>query len=101
MVAVTAQEQLSGLQADRNVRAVQACPLRERLLPRLSPCLPQPMSCAGWGDNLSRRRKMQDQEHLTPKRLPGPKPTFKPYRVPRYRLTLVAESSGVTSSEAI
>ena len=46
---------------------------------------------------------MQDQEQLTlrPKRLPGPKPTFKPYRVPRYRLTLVAESSGLTSSEAI
>ena len=46
---------------------------------------------------------MQDQEQLTPgpKRLLGPKPTFKPYRVPRYRLTLVAESSGLTSSEAI
>jgi DNA repair protein RadC len=46
---------------------------------------------------------MQDQEQLTlrPKRLPGQKPTFKPYRVPRYRLTLVAESSGLTSSEAI
>ena len=46
---------------------------------------------------------MQEQEQLTlrPKRLPGPKPTFKPYRVPRYRLTLVAESSGLTSSEAI
>jgi DNA repair protein RadC len=46
---------------------------------------------------------MQEQEQLAggPKRLLGPKPTFKPYRVPRYRLTLVAESSGLTSSEAI
>jgi DNA repair protein RadC len=46
---------------------------------------------------------MQDQEQLTVrrKRLSGPKPTFKPYAVPRYRLTLVAESSGLTSSEPI
>ena len=46
---------------------------------------------------------MQDQEQLTgrQKRLSASKPTFKPYRVPRYRLTLVAESSGLTSSEAI
>ena len=46
---------------------------------------------------------MQEQEHLTvrPKRLSGPKPTFKPYLVPRYRITLVAESSGIASSEPI
>jgi DNA repair protein RadC len=46
---------------------------------------------------------MQDQERLphTPKRLSAPKPTFKPYLVPRYRLTLVAESSGLSSSEPI
>ena len=46
---------------------------------------------------------MQDQDQLTlrPKRLPGPKPTFKPYRVPRYRLTLVAESSGLAPSGPI
>jgi DNA repair protein RadC len=46
---------------------------------------------------------MQDQERLTdrPKRLAGPKSTFKPYLVPRYRLTLVAESSGLAASEPI
>ena len=46
---------------------------------------------------------MQDQEQLTPrrKRLPGPKPTFKSYSVPRYRLTLVAESSGLAPSGPI
>jgi len=46
---------------------------------------------------------MQNQGQLTvrPKRLSGPKPTFKPYRVPRYRLTLVAESSGIESPEPI
>ena len=46
---------------------------------------------------------MQDQEWLTVtrKRLSGPKPTFKPYRVPRYRLTLVAESSSIASPEPI
>jgi DNA repair protein RadC len=73
------------------------------LFPHLSPCLPQPKICAGWGKNFSRRRKMQEQEQLTvrPKRLAGPKPTFKPYLVPRYRLTLVAESSGIASSEPI
>jgi superfamily I DNA/RNA helicase len=34
---------------------------------------------------------MQDQEPLTvrPKRLPTPKPTFKPYGVPRYRAVVV------------
>ena len=46
---------------------------------------------------------MQDQERLTvrPRRLSGPKPTFKPYLVPRYRLTLVAESSSIASPEPI
>jgi len=46
---------------------------------------------------------MQDQEPLTvrPKRLSTPKPTFKPYGVPRYRLTLVAESSGLAPSGPI
>ena len=46
---------------------------------------------------------MQDQEQLSlrPKRLPEPKPTFKPYVVPRYRLTLVAESSSIASPEPI
>jgi len=46
---------------------------------------------------------MQEQEQHTvrPKRLSRPKPTFKPYGVPRYRLTLVAESSGLTPSEPI
>jgi DNA repair protein RadC len=46
---------------------------------------------------------MQDQEHLTarPNRLSAPKPTFKPYAVPRYRLTLVAESSGIEPSGPI
>jgi len=46
---------------------------------------------------------MQDQEPLTvrPKRLSTPKPTFKPYGVPRYRLTLVAESSDLAPSGPI
>ena len=46
---------------------------------------------------------MQDHEQLRArrKRLPEPKPTFKPYRVPRYRLTLIAESSGIMSAEPI
>ena len=46
---------------------------------------------------------MQDQEHLAgrQKRLSGSVPTFKPYRVPRYRLTLIAESSDVMSSGPI
>ena len=38
---------------------------------------------------------------MRPKRLSGPKPPFKPYGVPRYRLTLVAESSGLSSWEPI
>src|SRR5690348_4009576 len=61
------------------------------------------MICAGWGTNFFKEEKMQDQEQLTasPKRVPPSKPTFKPYRVPRYRLTLVAESSAITSSEPI
>jgi DNA repair protein RadC len=42
----------------------------------------------------------QEQKQLTAraKRLSAPKPTFKPYRVPRYRLTLIAESSGLAPS---
>ena len=46
---------------------------------------------------------MQDQDQFTVRRkqLPEPTPTFKPYGVPRYRLTLIAESSGITSSEPI
>ena len=46
---------------------------------------------------------MQEQKQLTarPKRLSEPNPPFKPYRVPRYRLTLVAESSGVAPSGPI
>ena len=43
---------------------------------------------------------MQEQEPLTvrPKRLSEPKPTLKPYGVPRYRVTLVAESSVLAPS---
>jgi DNA repair protein RadC len=83
--------------------AVQACPLRERLRPHLPPCLPQPKICAGWGKNFFKEEKMQDQEPLIvrQKRLSTPKPTFKPYGVPRYRLTLVAESSGLEPSGPI
>ena len=46
---------------------------------------------------------MQDQEPFTlrPIRLSTPKPTFKPYGVPRYRLMLVAESSGIEPSGPI
>ena len=46
---------------------------------------------------------MQEQEQLAtrPKRLSASKPTFKPYRVPRYRITLVAESSGIESPEPV
>ena len=46
---------------------------------------------------------MQEQEQLTvrPKRLSEPKPKFKPYGVPRYRVTLVAESSGLAPSGPI
>ena len=46
---------------------------------------------------------MQEQEQLAgrQKRLSSSKATFKPYGVPRYRLTLVAESSGLTPSEPI
>lgn len=46
---------------------------------------------------------MQEHKQLTarPKRLSEPKPTFKPYSVPRYRLTLVAESSGLAPSGPI
>ena len=46
---------------------------------------------------------MQDQKQLIvrPKRVSGPKLTFKPYGVPRYRLTLVAESSGLAPSGPI
>jgi DNA repair protein RadC len=46
---------------------------------------------------------MQDQEQFAvkSKRLAGSKPSFKPYGVPRYRLTLVAESSGIASSKPI
>jgi hypothetical protein len=57
----------------------------------------------GLGQKLFKEEKMQDQEPLTvrPKRLFAPKPTFKPYGVPRYRLTLVAESSGLEPSGPI
>ena len=43
---------------------------------------------------------MQEQEQLTvrPKRLSEPKPELKPYSVPRYRVTLVAESSVLAPS---
>jgi DNA repair protein RadC len=46
---------------------------------------------------------MQEPEQLAvrPKRLSAPKPTFKPYGVPRYRLMLVAESSGLAPSGPI
>jgi DNA repair protein RadC len=46
---------------------------------------------------------MPNQVPLTvrPKRLSTPKPTFTPYGVPRYRLTLVAESSGLEPSGPI
>jgi DNA repair protein RadC len=46
---------------------------------------------------------MQDQEQIAAKsnRRPGSKPSFKPYGVPRYRITLVAESSGIASSQPI
>jgi len=46
---------------------------------------------------------MQEQEQLadSQKRPSASKPTFKPYSVPRYRLTLVAESSGIESSGPI
>ena len=46
---------------------------------------------------------MQEQKQLTarPKRLSEPKPTFEPYGVPRYRLTLIAESSGLAPSDPI
>jgi DNA repair protein RadC len=46
---------------------------------------------------------MQEQEQLAGRqeRLSASKATFKPYGVPRYRLTLVAESSGLTPSEPI
>ena len=46
---------------------------------------------------------MQEQEQLAgrQKRLSLSKPTFKPYRVPRYRLTLVAESSCIESAGPI
>jgi hypothetical protein len=83
--------------------AVQACTLRERLRPHLPPCLPRPKICAGWGKHFFREEKMQDKQLLTTeaKRLSGPKPTFKPYGVPRYRLTLVAESSGLEPSGPI
>ena len=46
---------------------------------------------------------MQEQEQLAggQKRFSASKPTFKPYAVPRYRLTLVAESSGLAPSGPI
>jgi DNA repair protein RadC len=47
---------------------------------------------------------MQEQPKqlaIRPKRLSRPKPTFEPYSVPRYRLTLVAESSGLPPSGPI
>ena len=46
---------------------------------------------------------MQEQGQLAgkQKRLSASKPTFKPYGVPRYRLTLVAESSGLEPSGPI
>jgi DNA repair protein RadC len=103
VVAVTAQEHHSGLSSLAKAAGRSGLPAARALVPASSPCLPQPKICGGWGKNFFKEEKMQDQEPLTvrPKRLSIPKPTFKPYGVPRYRLTLVAESSGLAPSGPI